>query len=98
MTLFTKAVAATAGLALGGLGSLMAINAFQEDKRGVAIFSHHDNSDFYGLDILSAVACAGIGWLMASICERRYSAETDLDQYLVDSSDHALGLGSARSI
>ncbi len=69
MTLSTKVVAATAGLMLGGLGSFVMINAIKEGKRGVdSLFSWHDNSKYYTVDILSAVACAGIGWLMASIC------------------------------
>ncbi len=71
MMLFKSAVAATTGLVIGGLSTFMAINALSEGKRGLNIFSSHVNPNFYVLDAVNAIVCAGIGYAMASCHERR---------------------------
>ncbi len=82
MTLSTKAAATAAvGLVLGGLGSFVFVNILSY-KQGLDVFSSHDNSNFYCLDGLSAVACATFGYVMASFCERRYVSDAELQQHL----------------
>jgi hypothetical protein len=64
----------------GGLGSFIWVNAVFEQRTSLGVWSSHDNSNFYLVDFMGAVACASIAYCLASVCEQGRIHRLSLDE------------------
>lgn len=60
---------AATGCVVGFFGTYLLVNASLSHRRGVAVLNVHEQATYYLLDFVGGIACAGLGYVLASIGE-----------------------------
>ena len=66
-------IISAASLVAGGVASWLLINVVAEERSGLDVFTGHEDKLYYGIDIASAIVCAGISHCLQS-CYNRWQA------------------------